>query len=113
MTSGALGASKDDMRITMYGTSYCGYCQRAEELLRRRNIPFELVDVTDDLVARAELVERANGRRTVPVIFIDREPIGGYEELARMSATGELDRRLGFAESGGDARPGLPMRRGA
>jgi glutaredoxin 3 len=81
----------------MYSTTYCGYCRRAEELLRRRGIPVETIDVTDDLSARAALVRRAEGRRTVPVIFIDDQLIGGYQELAALAASGELDRRLASA----------------
>jgi glutaredoxin 3 len=81
----------------MYSTTYCGYCRRAEELLRRRGVPVETIDVTDDLSARAALVRRAEGRRTVPVIFIDDQLIGGYQELAALAASGELDRRLATA----------------
>ena len=77
-------------RVVVYSTNYCGFCRRAEELLRREQIAFETIDVTDDLPARAELVKRAEGRRTVPVIFIDGKPIGGYQELAALVRTGEL-----------------------
>lgn len=77
-------------RVVIYGTSYCGYCRRAEALLEREGIAFEAVDVTDDPQARAELVERADGRRTVPVIFIDGNPIGGYQELAALVQAGQL-----------------------
>jgi len=77
-------------RVVVYGTSYCGYCRRAEALLEREGIAFEAVDVTDDPQARAELVERADGRRTVPVIFIDGNPIGGYQELAALVQAGQL-----------------------
>ncbi len=86
-----------DRRVVVYSTVTCGYCRMAEALLKGKGIPFEKVDVTHDAATRAELVERANGRRTVPVIFIDGEPIGGYTELAQLSASGELDRRLGQA----------------
>ncbi len=81
-------------RVTIYTTNTCPYCIRAEALLEARGVPFEKVDVSGDYEARAALVERANGRRTVPVVFIDEEPIGGYTELAALAASGELDRRL-------------------
>jgi glutaredoxin 3 len=77
-------------RVVVYSTNYCGYCRRAEALLEREGIAFETIDVTDDVAARAELVERANGRRTVPVIFIDGNPIGGYQELAALFHAGGL-----------------------
>jgi glutaredoxin 3 len=78
------------MQVTIYTTTYCGFCQRAEDLLRRRGIAYRKVDVTTDPQTREELVERANGRRTVPVIFFDDRAIGGYSELAAMDARGEL-----------------------
>jgi glutaredoxin 3 len=77
-------------RVVVYSTTYCGFCRRAEELLRRTGIAFETIDVTDDVKARAELVERAGGRRTVPVVFVDGEAIGGYQELAALVRAGEL-----------------------
>jgi glutaredoxin 3 len=77
-------------RVVVYSTSYCGFCRRAEDLLRREGIAFDTVDVTDDVRARAELVVRTGGRRTVPVIFVDGAPIGGYQELAAMVRAGEL-----------------------
>ena len=77
-------------RVIVYSTTYCGFCRRAEDLLRRAGIAFETIDVTDDVQARAELVERAGGRRTVPVIFVDGQAIGGYQELAAMLRAGQL-----------------------
>jgi len=77
-------------RVVVYSTMYCGFCRRAEDLLRRAGIAFDTIDVTNDLHARAELVERAGGRRTVPVIFVDGAAIGGYQELAAMVGAGEL-----------------------
>lgn len=77
-------------RVVVYSTRYCGYCHRAEALLHREGIAFKTIDVTDDVRARAELIERAHGRRTVPVIFIDDEPIGGYQELAALVHAGDL-----------------------
>jgi glutaredoxin 3 len=78
-------------RVRVYGTSYCGYCRSAESLLNGRGIPFEYVDVTHDPEARSWVVEHADGRRTVPVVFIDGRAIGGYQELARLAARGGLD----------------------
>ena len=84
-------------RVTVYSTKHCGFCRRAEDLLRRERVAFDIVDVTHDRHARATLIERTNGRRTVPVIFVDDQPIGGYRELAAMIADGELNRRLAGA----------------
>jgi glutaredoxin 3 len=76
--------------VTIYTTDSCGFCRRAEELLRKRGIAFRKIDVTSDWQAREDLVERANGRRTVPVIFFDDRVVGGYVELAALDARGEL-----------------------
>ena len=75
--------------VTVFSTATCGWCRRAEELLSRHGIPFETVDVTGDRQARAALIERASWR-TVPVIFVEGRPIGGYRELAEMLNAGAL-----------------------
>jgi len=75
--------------VTVYSTTTCGWCRRAEQLLLRHRIPFHTVDVTGDRDARADLIERANWR-TVPVIFVEGRPIGGYRELANLVNAGAL-----------------------
>jgi glutaredoxin 3 len=75
--------------VTVYSTTTCGWCRRAEQLLERHGIPFETIDVTTDRQAREDLIERANWR-TVPVIFVDGRPIGGYRELAVLVGSGGL-----------------------
>jgi glutaredoxin 3 len=79
--------------IRVYSTLICPYCVRAKLLLRSRDIPFEEIDVTGDHDARRWLVQ-ATGRRTVPQIFIDDEPIGGFDELRALDRSGELGRKL-------------------
>ena len=62
---------------------------RAKRLLDARGIQYDEIDVADDAVLRAALVEQT-GRRTVPQIFIDGESIGGFEELAALDASTRL-----------------------
>ena len=81
-------------KVVIYTTSYCPYCFGAKALLRSKNVEFEEIDVTDDPAQRAEM-ERLSARSTVPQIFIDAHPIGGYDEARRLDAIGELDRLLG------------------
>ena len=83
--------------IRVYTTSYCGYCARAKELLRNKGVLFQELDVTGDDAARAQLVEMSGGQRTVPQIFIGELHVGGYSDLARLDARGELDRLLSEA----------------
>jgi glutaredoxin 3 len=78
-------------RVQVFTTSYCIWCRRAEQLLTAHAIAFEKIDVTGDSAARAAIADRAQGRTTVPVVFVDGQPIGGYAELERLVATGALD----------------------
>lgn len=76
--------------IKVYTTAYCPYCVRAKELLTRKGVPFEEIDVGNDDQLRDQVV-RESGRRTVPQIFIDGRPIGGFDELRALDDQGELD----------------------
>jgi glutaredoxin 3 len=82
------------MPVRIYKTMFCGYCRAAEALLERNGIPYESIDVSHDPRARAALIERANGWRTVPVVFADEALIGGYSELAALERAGTLHERL-------------------
>jgi glutaredoxin 3 len=84
-------------KVIIYTTNYCPYCSRAKALLRSKNVEFEEVDVTDDPARRVEM-ERLSARRTVPQIFIDAQPIGGYDDARELDAIGELDRLLGRSD---------------
>jgi len=76
--------------VTIYTTRQCVFCIRAKDYLRSRGVPYDEVDVTGDEEARARLVERANGQRTVPQIFVGEVHVGGYTDLV------QLDRQGGF-----------------
>jgi GrxC family glutaredoxin len=76
-------------RVEVYTTPSCPFCVRAKRLLDARGIPYDEIDVAHDPELRAQLVERT-GRRTVPQIFIDGDPIGGFEELAALDASTRL-----------------------
>ncbi len=79
--------------VEIYTTDYCPYCVRAKDLLKRKGIHFEekMISTQEDRIA---LMEKAAGRRTVPQIFINGEGIGGYDDLAALDASGELDKTL-------------------
>jgi glutaredoxin 3 len=79
--------------VTVYVTSFCGYCLAAKRLLAKRGAAFVEVDVTGDDEKRAWLVQ-TTGRRTVPQIFIGGEPVGGYDELAALDRAGALADKL-------------------
>jgi glutaredoxin 3 len=81
-------------QVVIYTTNYCPYCTAAKALLRAKKVEFDEIDVTDDPARRSEM-EKLSRRRTVPQIFIDGKPIGGYDDARRLDAKGELDRLLG------------------
>ncbi len=77
--------------VEIFVTSWCPYCHAALDLLSRRGVVHTTVDVTNNPEARRSLAERAEGRTTVPQIFLDGRPIGGFDELTELDASGELD----------------------
>jgi glutaredoxin 3 len=79
--------------IEMYTTSWCGYCERARQLLQRKGAAYTEISVEGDPGRRAEMIERS-GRRTVPQIFIGTQHIGGSDELAELEQSGALDALL-------------------
>jgi glutaredoxin 3 len=83
--------------VTIYTTTFCPYCVRAKRLLVQKGVSYREVDVTADDELRERMITESGGRRTVPQIFIDGRPIGGYEELAALDEAGELDGLLGLA----------------
>ncbi len=79
--------------VRIYTTTYCPYCSAAKSLLRAKNVQFEEIDVTNDSERRSEM-EKLSHRFTVPQIFINDQPIGGYDDAQVLDARGELDRLL-------------------
>ena len=77
----------------MYTTTICPYCIRAKMLLKAKGVTFEEINVSGDHDARDWLV-KMTGLRTVPQIFINEEPIGGFEEMRALDRAGELDKKL-------------------
>lgn len=84
-------------KVEIYTSPFCGYCFRAKGLLDKKNVAFEEIDVMMDGQKKAEMVQRANGGRTVPQIFINGEHVGGCDELYALDAAGKLDPMLANA----------------
>ncbi len=82
--------------ITIYTTSYCPYCVRAKDLLKRKGQSFQEINAEDD-AAREEMIKKAGGRRTVPQIFINGQHIGGCDDLYALDKAGKLDPMLAAA----------------
>jgi glutaredoxin 3 len=80
-------------RIRLYTTDWCGYCIRAKALLDARGLAYEEVVLDDDPQFRQTVYDLGR-RHTVPLVTIDGDPIGGYEELAALDRSGLLAQRL-------------------
>jgi len=85
-------------RIDIYTTRNCSYCTSAKALLSRKGAAFSEIDVTGDPQGRGRMIARANGRMTVPQIFIGSTHVGGFDELYALERAGELDRLLAAQE---------------
>ena len=77
-------------RIEVYSTDNCPWCDHAKSLLRTRGLDFEEIDISSDQTRTLEMIERS-GRRTVPQVFIDDEPIGGFNEPTMIDLPDKLD----------------------
>ncbi len=77
----------------IYFKSWCPYSQRALRLLDEKGVNYTAIDVTDDRIRELEMRERA-GRTSVPQIFIGGQHVGGYDDIAALDRSGELDRLL-------------------
>ena len=83
-------------KIEIYSKGWCPFCSKAKSLLQSKQLDYAEIDITTDLAREQEMIDRS-GRRTVPQIFIDGDAVGGYDDLANINATGELDQRLDLA----------------
>ncbi|MBI1236101.1 glutaredoxin 3 [Hyphobacterium indicum] len=81
-------------KVTIYTRPLCGYCSRAVSLLRKKGADFEEINAGFDAGKRAEMVQRSNGGRTFPQIFIGDEHIGGCDDMMRLERAGQLDALL-------------------
>ena len=77
--------------VEIYTTPLCGYCQAAKRLLTQKGVAFTEFDVSRDSDLRATMMQRSNGGRTVPQIFIGGNPIGGCDDLYALDDAGGLD----------------------
>lgn len=84
-------------KVEMYSSTFCPFCARAKHLLMQKGTALEEIDVDTSPGRRTEMIERANGRHTVPQIFIDGHHVGGSDDLAALERAGKLDGMLGVA----------------
>lgn len=77
--------------VEIYTWASCPFCIRAKALLNKKGIEFTEYSIDGDEQARAEMAERANGRRSLPQIFINDQHVGGCDDLYALNSRGKLD----------------------
>ena len=78
-------------KIEVYTKNFCGYCYRAKQLLKDKGLDYEEIPIDMGGAPREQMIQRANGRTTVPQIFIGDRHIGGCSDLFSLERSGQLD----------------------
>ena len=76
--------------VTVYMGPMCNFCDAAKRLLTRNNIPYNEINIALEEGKKEEMLNKSNGKRTIPQIFFNELHIGGYEELRALEKKGEL-----------------------
>jgi glutaredoxin 3 len=77
--------------VEIYTTPICGFCHAAKRLLKTKGVNFSEIDVMRNPSRKPEMIQRANGGRTVPQIFIGETHVGGCDDLFALESAGKLD----------------------
>jgi glutaredoxin 3 len=80
--------------VEIYTKSTCGYCHAAKRLLTSKGVKFSEVSLSQTPDKKAEMIQRSNGGRTVPQIFIGKTHVGGCDNLFALESAGKLDAML-------------------
>lgn len=82
-------------KVVMYATAMCPYCMAARMLFKNKGIEYEEISVSGDPELRQKMTAMS-GSHTVPQIFIDDQPVGGFTDISKLAVTGQLDKLLGL-----------------
>ena len=77
-------------KVIIYTSSLCGFCYKAKSLLKRKNILFDEINIDINYEKKREMINRSNGRTSVPQIFFDDQHIGGYDETRALEKENKL-----------------------
>ncbi|BAZ53849.1 glutaredoxin [Nostoc sp. NIES-4103] len=86
-------------KVEIYTWRTCPFCIRAKNLLNKKGVEFTEYSIDGDEVARAKMAQRANGRRSVPQIFINDSHIGGCDDIHALDSEGKLDELLASSQT--------------
>lgn len=81
-------------KVDIYTKGHCPYCHRAKALLTQKAVSFNEIEIDIKPELRSAMIERANGRSTVPQIFIKDHHVGGCDDLFALEAKNQLDSLL-------------------
>ncbi len=81
-------------KVTIYSGDPCPYCAAAKALLKTKNVEIQEFDIWKDAAKAKEMIQRTNGAKTIPQIFVEDHYIGGNEQLQDANRSGELDKIL-------------------
>ena len=81
-------------KVVIYTGPMCNYCSAAKHLLNKKKVSYEEIDIGNDDEKREEMLNKSNGAKTIPQIFIEEKHIGGYVELKALEKEGKLDNLL-------------------
>lgn len=77
--------------VIIYTSTLCGYCYRAKSLLKRKSIPYNEINVDLNYEKRNEMIEKSNGRTSIPQIFFKNHHIGGCDDLFKLEKDNGLE----------------------
>jgi glutaredoxin 3 len=83
-------------KIEIYTTNYCPFCVKAKLLLKKKNIKFSEINVSNDEKLREKMTAMTNGARSVPQIFADNVYIGDCDKIHKLDQEKKLDKLLGL-----------------
>ena len=78
------------LKVIIYTTKSCGYCILAKNLLKKYNIKYNEIDVSEDIETKKDMVIKSLGKKTVPQIFFGQNHVGGFFELNQLHLNGNL-----------------------
>ena len=81
-------------KVTVYSGDPCPFCNAAKALLKSKNVEYEEFDIWKDAAKAKEMLQKTNGARTIPQIFIGDYHVGGNDQLQEANRSGELDKLL-------------------
>tara|TARA_B100001093_G_C26069577_1_gene693890 strand:- start:48 stop:311 length:264 start_codon:yes stop_codon:yes gene_type:complete len=78
-------------KVLIFTSTLCGYCYKAKSLLKRKNIPYNEINIDIDYEKREEMINKSKGKTSVPQIFFGDLYIGGYDELYKLEQENGLE----------------------